>query len=65
MNFADLTLGKGSALERLEKVSAERYDFAESERERRAQNFAERRVCSSLVIPDISNSLSIINRKYL
>jgi hypothetical protein len=34
MNFHDLTLGKRSALERLEKVSAERFIFTERQRER-------------------------------
>ncbi len=29
MNFRDFTLGKRSALERLEKVSAERFIFTE------------------------------------
>jgi hypothetical protein len=32
MNFVHLTLGKRSALDRLEKVRAERFDFAERER---------------------------------
>jgi hypothetical protein len=32
MNFHDLALGKRSALERLEKVSAERFNFTERER---------------------------------